>query len=205
MDFSKKVKEFDIRKFRPWYFLVLALISGIIAVFALRSNNLHMASLRSKVYAADKNNGNVELALKNLQTYVTHHMNTSLTSSNSSVYPPIQLKYTYQRLVRKEENAANASHIKFYTKAQHYCEARVSGYYGTYRISCVEHYLANHGIPKFKLSKLKPIPAGLYQFSFASPAWSPDLAGFSLLAVVVFVAAFVVTFAGRLLRKFRHR
>ncbi|MGH7195936.1 MAG: hypothetical protein ACREGA_04125, partial [Candidatus Saccharimonadales bacterium] len=65
-----------IRGWRPWYFLILALVWAVVAIFALRANNLHMVSLRSAVYTADKNNANVELALKNLQSYVTTHMNT---------------------------------------------------------------------------------------------------------------------------------
>src|SRR5689334_22373181 len=77
---------------KPWYFLVLALISGAVCVYALRDNNKHMADLRSAVYAADKDGTDVQSPLRSLQAYVTHHMNTNLSAGNTSVYPPIQLK-----------------------------------------------------------------------------------------------------------------
>ena len=80
-----------LRWIKPSYFLVLAVAMTITCVFALRANNEHMIKLRSAVYAADKDNGNVESALEQLQAYVTTHMNTNLDSGNGTVYPPIQL------------------------------------------------------------------------------------------------------------------
>src|SRR5438105_3803142 len=66
-----------LRIIKPWYFLVLALVSGVVCVFALRANNEHMIRLRDAVYSADKNNTDVQQALRNLQAYVTSHMNTN--------------------------------------------------------------------------------------------------------------------------------
>ncbi|HEY9714708.1 MAG TPA: hypothetical protein V6C72_14670, partial [Chroococcales cyanobacterium] len=85
-----------------------------------------MAKLRDAVYTADKNDGDVTGALKALQVYVTNHMNTDLSSGNTSIYPPIQLKYTYDRLVQTESDQvakANGQNSQIYTDAQHYCEA----------------------------------------------------------------------------------
>ena len=36
----------------------------------------------------------LEAALEDLRSYVTQHMNTSLTAGSNGVYPPVQLKYT---------------------------------------------------------------------------------------------------------------
>src|SRR5437870_2847859 len=90
------------RAVKPWYFLILALISGVVCVLALRANNQHMVSLRDAVYSADKNGQDVQKPLRDLQAYVTRHMNTNLNAANTSVYPPIQLKYTYERLVQAQ-------------------------------------------------------------------------------------------------------
>ncbi|OGL40578.1 hypothetical protein A3J32_02770 [Candidatus Saccharibacteria bacterium RIFCSPLOWO2_02_FULL_46_7] len=46
---------------------------------------------------------------------------------------------------------------------------------GSGRVSCVADYVTSHGV------KVKAVPAGLYQFDFLNPAWSPDLAGWSLV------------------------
>src|SRR5688572_22368654 len=87
------------RLIKPWYFLVLAIISGAICVISLRANNQHMLELRAAVYTADKAGSDTKKPLQDLQAYVTTHMNTDLSAGNTSVYPPIQLKYTYERLV----------------------------------------------------------------------------------------------------------
>lgn len=82
------------RVLKPWYFLVIAAISAIVCVFAMRSNNQHMVVLRDAVYAADEQNGDVATALNNLRNYVYQHMNTNLSTGNTGVYPPIQHNYS---------------------------------------------------------------------------------------------------------------
>ncbi|MGH7236943.1 MAG: hypothetical protein ACREGF_00215 [Candidatus Saccharimonadales bacterium] len=190
----------SIVTFRPWYFLLLAGVSVIVAVFGLRANNLHMAGLRSQVYAADKANGNVELVLKNLQTYVTQHMNTNLTSGAGAVYPPIQLQYTYGRLEAAKAQAVQATNQSLYTAAENYCQAQIpTGFSGRYRIGCIDNYITSHG------AAVQAVPAGLYEFNFLSPRWSPDLAGFSFVAAAIFVLAFVVMFLAERWIKFQSR
>src|SRR5487761_1522488 len=89
----------ELRPVRPQYFLALAVVSGVVCVFSLRANNEHMIQLRNAVYQADKSSSNVEVALQNLREYVYGHMNTALAAGPTAVPPPIQLKYTYDRLV----------------------------------------------------------------------------------------------------------
>ena len=103
-----------------WYFLAAALISGTVCVYAMRQNNLTMVSLRNDVFAADKSGGDVEAALKSLQRHIYSHMNTNLNSSNS-VYPPIQLKYTYERLVQAEKDRVSTTNARLYSDAQAFC------------------------------------------------------------------------------------
>ena len=111
----------QLRKIKPWYFLVFALLTGLVCILALRANNQQMAELRTAVFAADKNNGDVNKAIKELQQYVTSHMNTDLSAGNSGVYPPIQLKYTYERLVQAQQQAGQTGNA-LYTEAQRVCE-----------------------------------------------------------------------------------
>lgn len=178
-----------LRWIKPWYFLVLALITGTVCVMALRANNEHMAKLRQAVYTADQNNTNVQQALQNLQAYVTRHMNTNL-SSNTSVYPPIQLKYTYQRLLQSESDAAAASNTQLYTQAQAYCEQQDPvDFSGHNRVPCIEQYVESHD------STLAAIPDALYKFDFVSPNWSPDLAGWSQLATTFSVVLFAASWS----------
>lgn len=190
-----------VRPIRPWYFLVLAVISGLVCISALRANNEHMIQLRNAAYQADKDNGNVEKALQNLRAYVYAHMNTDLAAGPGAVHPPIQLKYTYDRLVAAENQRINVANAHIYTDAQHYCEALIPiGFSGRYRISCIDNYVTTHG------AKAQAIPKNLYEFDFVSAKWSPDLAGWSLVATILFVVlalAFWLTddLIGRMLKR----
>jgi len=177
------------RMIKPWYFLAIGLLLGTVWIFALRANNQHMVKLRDAVYAADKSGQGVDTALNNLRQYIYGHMNTNPASGADAVYPPIQLKYTYDRLVAAENSRVAAVNTQVYTDAQHYCEQLYPGSFsGGPRVPCITDYVNSHGI------KSQTIPDGLYKFSFISPRWSPDLAGWSeLLAILSFLLA-IVTF-----------
>lgn len=188
------------RRISPWYFLVLALVSGTVCVFALRDNNKHMVRLRDAVYAADKQGTGVKKPLQDLQAYVTTHMNTDLSAGNTSVYPPIQLKYTYDRLVKAQKDQLLKANKGLYSQAQAHCEAlNHVDFSGHNRVPCIEQYVLDHGN---KGKRAPAIPDALYKFSFASPSWSPDLAGWSMALAALSGLLFVITFAGRrLLRR----
>jgi len=194
--YKHKFTDIRHRAYFPW--LVLFLISGLICIGSLRHNNTTMISLRNEVYIADKDNGNVEAALDKLRAYVYGHMNTDLTTANG-IKPPIQLSYTYARL--QQESAANANNAQLYTDAENYCQAQIPASVsisGRGRIGCVTDYVLSHGGQAGK-----SIPVGLYEFDFASPRWSPDLAGWSLVASVIFFLIFAYYFIKGLV--LRHR
>lgn len=180
-----------IRAVKPWYFLALFIASGIVFIFALRHNYATMVRLRDAVYQADKDDGDVQTALANLQNYVYHHMNTSLSSGPDAIYPPIQLKYTYERLVKAESATAQSGNAGLYTAAENYCQALIpTGFSGRYRISCIDSYIKNHG----RASTSPAVPASLYEFDFVAAKWSPDLAGWSLVVTVLSGLAFIASF-----------
>src|SRR5579862_992563 len=174
---------------RTW--LILFIVSGLVCVFALRANNEHMVRLRNDLYAADQSNGDVNGALNKLRSYVYAHMNTNLSSGNDNIKPPIQLKYTYQRLYSAQLNQIQAANQQIYTDAQNYCQSINQAYFGTTREPCVQNYVINHGIKSANIS----IPAGLYEFDFVRPNWSPDFARWSLLISFIFLLAFLIKFA----------
>jgi hypothetical protein len=144
-----------------------------------------MVRLRDAVYTADKNGSGVEGALRELRQYVYSHMNTSLASGPNAVHPPIQLKYTYERLEQTQEAALGQGNSTLYQAAQSYCEGQSD--VGSEVISCIQQYAANHGV------QLAPVSASLYEFDFVSARWSPDLAGWSLVVAVLSVLGFIIT------------
>ena len=175
-----------LRLIKPWYFLAITLIAGLVCILALRQNNLQMVYLRNQVYNADKTGGNVVPALQNLQVYVVSHMNTELSSGSNGTYPPIQLVYSYDRAVEAAGSTASASNSQLYTNAEDYCQKLDPvDFSGHNRVPCVEQYVQNHGV------SLPNIPVSLYEFDFVSPAWSPDVAGWSLAVTIISSLAFI--------------
>ena len=180
-----------IRPIKVWYLLIVFLVSAAVAVVALRSNNLTMVKLRQDVYTADQQNKDVEGALQRLRAYVYAHMNTNLSTGSDSVYPPIQLKYTYQRLQDAAKAKAQQDSGAIYSEAQAYCEQQNStDISGRNRVPCIEEYVTTHGG-----AKPKTIPDAMYKFDFVSPSWSPDLAGFSLALAIVSLALLMLRIA----------
>jgi len=181
-----KIKDIHVK---PQYFLAVAVLSTVVAVVALRSNNEHMITLRQAVYTADKNNTDINQPLKELQNYVTTHMNTNLSSGPNAPYPPVQLKYTYERLVAANGSAVTAANNQIYTEAQKACEQQNSSdFSGRNRVPCIEQYVKSHN------AAMPPVISdSLYKFSFLSPTWSPDLAGWSLVVAALSYALCLVT------------
>lgn len=185
-----------IRPVKTGYLLVAFLISAGVCILALRANYGGMVKLRDAVYQVDKNGGDVEQALQALRSYVGSHMNTNL-DTGKGIYPPIQLKYTYERLIRSEQDRVRTANAKTYTEAQAYCETLdPSSFYGRDRIPCIQNYIKNH-----PSAKVKAVPDALYKFDFASPRWSPDLAGWSLvLSIILLILSILRFILGRWLR-----
>jgi len=176
-----------IRWIKPIYILILAVALTVICIVNLRSNNEHMIKLRNAVYSADKNGGNVEAALQQLRAYVTTHMNTNLDSGKGTVYPPIQLKYTYQHILQAESQAAVTVNADLYTAAQTYCQQQDPvDFSGRNRVPCIEQYVETHD------TQLATIPTALYEFSFITPTWSADVAGWSLVFAAISWVLFIV-------------
>lgn len=186
--FKKDLVKF-IRAIKPWYLIALTVIVASICIFALRANNEHMNQLRNDVYIADKKGGNVELALENLDKYVTSHMNTDLSSGPNGIYPPIQLTHSYNRATQNLQVALQQQNSTLYTQAENYCQAKIpQGFSGRYRVPCIEQFITDHGL------KVNNTSTALYQFDFISPTWSPDLAGWSLVATILLAILTVVSF-----------
>ncbi len=177
-----------IRIVKTWYLLAVFLVFATVAVAALRNNYTGMTRLREAVYRADRDAGDVEKALQQLRSYVNSHMNTSLDTGNG-VYPPVQLKYTYERLVKAERDRVEATTSQIYTDAQKHCEALYPGSFsGGPRVPCIEQYIKSHG------TTARSIPDAQYKFDFVSPRWSPDLAGWSVVLSAVFLGLTIVRF-----------
>lgn len=179
-----------IRPVSYWYFLIGFILALLVSVWALRENNLQMIRLREAVITADERGEGVEEALNELRNHVYAHMNTDLSSGGNAIYPPIQLKHTYERLIKAEEDRVTAINKKVNQDAVTVCEQRFpTGRLVDGRVQCVQDY-----ITKNTVTAEETVPKELYQFAFASPAWSPDLAGWSLVIAAVMLLLFLARF-----------
>lgn len=176
----------QLHRISGWYFVIAIVISFSITVLALRHNNLTAIKLRDHVLQVDKDNGDVETALRGLREYVYGHMNTQLASP-SGAYPPVQLKYRYDRLVAGQKTDS-PTNVGLATAAQNYCESQMPTGRSLYRIDCIQNYILTHG----STDNLPTIPDALYKFDFAPPLWSPDLAGWSMLVTALLSLTLVV-------------
>lgn len=156
-----------------------------------------MIRLREAVFVADEKGEGVEEALNDLRSYVYGHMNTDLNSGPTSIKPPIQLKYTYERLTKAEEERVAQKNQEVTAQATTICEVRHPAGQIQQRARCVQEYITNNAV---QVSGEK-VPKELYQFDFASPKWSPDFAGFSIVITVLLFMLLVARVAvGQLLK-----
>jgi hypothetical protein len=184
----KKLYKYNKRlgPIKPWYFLIVAVLFLGVAIHGLRQNNFKMIELREAVVKADQQNGDVEGALRKLRAHVHGHMNTNLASGDFAIRPPIQLKARYDRLASVEQKRIAALNAEVTKKGEAVCASRfpASGYNAP-RVACVQEYVSRHAV------KVGGVPEELYKFDFVSPRWSPDLAGWSLVASGFFGLLFI--------------
>jgi hypothetical protein len=181
MDIKQLKKAHKIlQRIKPIYLIVIFFVFVGLAIYGLRSNYSKMVELRQAVSAADEQNGDVEKALQELRVHVYGHMNTNLSSGNTNIKPPIQLKARYERLVASKADDIKRANEAIAKQGELECAAKFpAGGYNAPRVACIQEYVAANA------SKVDTVPDELYKFDFISPRWSPDLAGWSLVAAML--------------------
>ncbi len=160
------------KRIKTVYLLLAFVIFLGLSVFFLRQNNLKMVELRNQVVQADEQGGDIQGALTRLNEYVFRHMNTQIVR-------PVELVNTYNRQTQAIIETANlASGRDVYGEAAAACERR--GVPLTSIAQCAADYALSNNPGVGPKEIILPDKA-LFQYSFASPRWTPDLAGLSLL------------------------
>ena len=180
----KKIQRFlkKILALKIWQWLVLLVLSTLVSLSLLRVNSLNMIKHRQAVLEADEANDSqlIQVRLKELQFYVVSHMNTDM---GIGVY----LSKSYERDVAKAQEQASqqqGSQGNIYKLAQEVCAPRFSGYSQAY-VQCTLDEIAKYPASEELVAKINLPRAHLYLHNYASPGWSPDLAGWSVLITVV--------------------
>ena len=177
---KKTIKQ--IQRVKTWQLIVLLVLAGLIAATFLRLNNVGMVERRTAVLLADKEGNKVAMFnnLYALQRYVSDHMNTDPGK--------IALEYQYKRdadaAKKKAEKAATSNGGGAYKKAAGVCDPRAVAngwrWPDPRYMSCIDTELKKYPAGSVPVIEL-PNP-NLYYHTFYSPMWSPDFAGWSLIA-----------------------
>lgn len=170
-----------------------------LSILALRQNNLNMLKLKQAVYVADEKNEGLEQALLNLRNYVYSHMNTNMRSETGSE-PPIQLINQFNRYIGVEQArlAVNGDSSRVYAEAQASCEKPELTL--TARAQCIQEYVVLNG---GDFRELKVPPKEFYAYDYASPKFTFDLAGISIiLCIIFFVLLLIRLITGRIIKKY---
>lgn len=183
-----------VNRVETWHLVVLLIVLFIFSVWAVRNNSKNLEPHILKVVAADKAGRGIDEALRDLGNYISDHMNTGLNE-------PIQLAYSYDRAAQAVIDSAQASADGgIYKKAQAVCED--PNVLLSVRAACVQDYVLKNAPPGKTPEALEFPDKALFTYSFTAPAWSPDLAGWSLVAMSLTGAAvFGRIMAGKLIRQ----
>ena len=182
----------DLQRVKTWQLIILLVIVGFIAATFLRLNNIGMVHRRDAVISADKE-GNQEALINrlyDLQRYVAAHMNTDL---GRGVY----LEHSYKRdLQAWQENQYGSANPNgnIYKKAQEVCAPQFSSYSYAY-LQCTTNELAKYPAAANPASDTSKPRQESYIHAFASSSWSPDFAGWSVVAFGVIVLLILIRLA----------
>ncbi len=179
----------DLQRVKTWQLIILLIIVGFVAATFLRLNSIGMVQRRDAVITADKQGDQDDIInrLYDLQRYVAAHMNTDL---GRGVY----LEQSYNRdLQAWQENQYGDANPNgnIYKKAQEVCAPQFSRYSYAY-LQCTTNELAKYPAAADPASDTSKPRQEAYIHAFYAPLWSPDFAGWSVLAFGVILLLIVI-------------
>lgn len=195
-----KKAEARLERFATWKLAVLLILVGFISATFLRINNVGMVERRNAVINADKagDEAAIRERLYSLQQYAATHMNADPGS--------VALTEQYKRDSMKAreaavQNTSGLSDSNVNQKVAEVCDQRAKNEgwrsWGDPRYNtCTEEEFKKYpGAETLADSYDLPNP-DLYYYRFVSPAWTPDFAGFSLLACFIILVMIVARLIG---------
>lgn len=180
-----------LQRVKTWQLLVLLLLMCFVAATFLRLNNIGMAERRAAVLAADKSatqpfdSSVVQNRLYDLQRYVAAHMNTD----TGPIYLEGQYRRDAQTIVDKAKESNNSG-VNINAEAEAVCRPRFSVWSPAY-VQCFADELAKYPPSEDPVQNVSLPSTELYRYSFASPVWSPDFAGWSVIICIIIIVMII--------------
>lgn len=171
----RSIKQLQVIK--TWQLIILLVLMLFISATFLRMNNVGMVSRRNAVAAADKSGDidQIQQRLYDLQRYSAAHMN----AETGVMYLQDQYNRDVQRQAESASTTGSAKALEIRRAADAVCRPQFTGWSPAY-VQCYVNELNKHPADEIT-AQLTPPSSALYRYSFTSPLWSPDFAGFSLL------------------------
>ena len=177
---KRNIKE--LQRIKTWQLVILLILASFVAATFLRLNNIGMVERRKAVVAADEagNSGVTINRLYDLQRFVSAHMNTDM---GKGLYLETSYKRDDQAALDKASQDSNPNG-NIYKKAQEVCAPQFSRYSYAY-LQCTTGELAKYPAASDPASSVQRPHPDSYLHVFVSPLWSPDFAGWSVVACLV--------------------
>jgi hypothetical protein len=178
----------DLQHIKTWQLLILLILVGFVAATFLRLNNIGMIERRTAVINADEA-GDQEAMVKrlyDLQQYVSSHMNTDM---GAGVYLESSFNRDYQAWQAEQYGDRNPNG-NIYKKAQQVCAPKFGSYSAAY-LQCTTSELAKYPAADNPGNGEGEPRASSYLHDYVSPVWSPDFAGWSVVACLVIIVMIV--------------
>lgn len=179
----------NLQRVKTWQLIILLIIVGFVAATFLRLNSIGMVQRREAVINADKegNEEDIITRLYDLQRYVAAHMNTDL---GRGVY--LEQSYSRDLQAWQENQYGDANpNGNIYKKAQEVCAPQFSRYSYAY-LQCTTNELAKYPAAADPATDTSKPRQEAYIHAFSAPIWSPDFAGWSVLAFGVILLLIVI-------------
>lgn len=184
---KKEVKNFlnKINALKTWQLVIILILVLFVAASALRLNNVGMDQRRQSVHSADEEGNEVVLRerLLALREYSSSHMNANTgTFVLQHQYDRDSEKALAEAQARSENSESPNGNI--YKKAAEICDPQFSGYSAAY-MRCFVNEISKYPESGAIDDTVKVPQAELYKNNFASPVWTPDFAGWTVLAAII--------------------
>ncbi len=186
----KSIKQ--LQRVKTWQLLILLVLLCFIAATFLRLNNTGMIARRNAVADADKsaNTNEISARIYDLQRYSAAHMN----ADTGVFYLQEQYNRDVKRQAEESGGTGSAKALEIRKAADAVCKPQFYGWSPQY-VRCYVNELNKYGANEISESELTLPNSALYRYSFVSPVWSPDFAGWSIVgafAILILIIARLV-------------
>lgn len=178
----------QLQRVKTWQLVILLIIMGFVSATFLRLNNVGMMQRRDAVLSADKSGDQTALTqrLYDLQRYTSEHMN----ADTDGFYLEHQYARDAQKAVDKAKNYSNPNG-NVNAKAEAACRPKFTVWSQAY-VQCFTDELAKFPPAEDPEQNVALPSPQLYRHNFASPLWSPDFAGWSVMVCLAIILLIII-------------